>query len=416
MTVAPLPPRPLSFPDVPEPRLGDRSLFEGLAYRPFLAHAAISPLNLAGRRAVEHCMKSVTERGNGAFPLWMAQRERLRASLGRLLQVGPESIGLSPGCTRAITDVALALPWEPGYRLVTYRGEFPANVVPYQQAAQLRGGSVEFLSLPSSEDPDARQKILSGLKAVFENVSKKVAFLAVSAVQFQSGLRMPLGDIGLLCDRYGVSLLVDGIQGCGVMPIDLEELRIDAFFSGAHKWLLGLEGAGICAISPGFATRLKPLTAGWLSTEHAADFLFKGADLLRYDRPYLAAPLVFEGSTANTAGFAALEAGVDVIEHVGTQAIFDHVQNLFDSLEPRMIERGFRSLRAHDPELRSTILSFRPPSSVDLTRLFTALDQRGVRVSIPDGLLRIAPHFSNSAQEMDLFVAAVDESLAEIRG
>ncbi len=389
--------------------LGRRTLFPDLKYRSYLAHAAISPLNVAGQRAVQRCMATVGELGNGSFPIWMAQRERLRSSLAALLGVAPSAIGLAPGCTRSITDVALALPWAPRARLVSYLGEFPANVVPYQQAARVSDGVVELLPLPDPSTTDLDDRILGPLERLFRNPIKRVAYLAVSAVQFQTGLRMPLLEMGQLCRRYGVSFLVDGIQACGVVPIDVGELEVDGFFCGAHKWMLGLEGAGFLALSEALAARLEPKTAGWLSTEEAADFLFKGPDLLRYDRPYLPAPRVFEGSTMNAAGFAALEAGVDIVQHLGPATIFAHVQTLFDYLEPRLLERGFRSLRAADPKYRSCILSLLPPPHIDLATLFTGLDERGIRISIPDGLVRIAPHFANSIEEMDQLIEALDD-------
>jgi len=406
---SPIPPRPLNVPGGPLPRLGESDLFPSLDYRVYLAHAAISPVSQPVRRAVDTCLASVAQLGNGAFPMWMAQRERLRTSLSKLLVVDESAVGLSAGCTRSITDVALALPWKKGERLVSYQGEFPANIVPYQQAAELHGGTLELVSLPDPSSPHAGDQILSELERLFRDTSKPTAFLAVSAVQFQSGLLMPLLEMGQLCERYGVYFLVDGIQACGVVPLALDTLRVDAFFCGAHKWLLGLEGSGFCTVSEQLAGHLRPKTAGWLSREHAADFLFMGSGRLRYDQPNLPAPRVFEGSTMNAVGFAALEAGVDIISHLGPGAIFEHIQSLFDYAEPLFVERGFRSLRSPDHGLRSCILSFSPPPDLEITALFAGLERRKIRVSIPDGLLRLAPHFSTSHDHLDLLLDAVDE-------
>lgn len=395
------------------PQFGSADLFPHLQYKAYLAHAAISPFSQAGQRAVEGCLNSVSRLGSASFPIWMAQRERLRASVAQLFKVRSSGVGLAAGCTHAISDVALALPWQSGQRLVSYEGEFPANVVPYQQAATVSGGVVELLPLPHSDSPSADAQLLDELERVFREPSKKVAHLAVSAVQFQTGLSMPLKEMGQLCERYGITFLVDGIQAAGVIPIDLTDLGVDAFFSGAHKWLLGLEGAGFSILSERLAATLQSKTAGWLSREGGADFLFQGAGLLRYDQPFFSAPRVFEGSTQNAVGFVALESGVDIVSSLGPKAIFDHVQVLFDRVESRLIERGFRSLRSPKTSLRSCILSFLPPARLELSRLFTGLDERGIRVSIPDGVLRLAPHFHNTQAQMDLLVDAVDDLMSE---
>lgn len=391
------------------PRLANQDLFPGLDYDPFLAHAAISPLHEPGKRAIEGYAQSIGRWGNGAFPMWMAQRERLRSTLARMLNVHSNAVALSSGCSHSITDVALALPWKAGQHLLTFQGEFPANVVPYQQAARAMGGRLSWLNLPVPGSPSAASEILDVVERALRSRSERVAYLAVSAVQFQTGLRMPLEGLGRLCEQYDVRFLVDGIQACGVVPLDLTELRVDAFFSGAHKWLLGIEGAGFGVVVPRLGEQLIPKTAGWLSREHGSDFLFQGAGLLRYDQPYLPAPRVFEGSTANAIGLAALEAGVDILMHLGPRAVYEHVQSLHDFLEPRLEERGFHSLRSPDPALRSCILSLAPPGGVDIGHLFRELERRRIRVSIPDGLLRLAPHFHNTKEQMETLLGALDE-------
>jgi isopenicillin-N epimerase len=44
-------------------------------------------------------------------------------------------------------------------------------------------------------------------------------------------------------DRVLVS--IDGVHGFGVENINLEDLGIDFFSAGCHKWLFGLRGTGI---------------------------------------------------------------------------------------------------------------------------------------------------------------------------
>ena len=403
---------------VPAPELGSRALFPSLEFEAYLAHAAISPANLAVQRAVASCTESVAQLGTGAFPLWMAQRQRLRELVARLLNAASSDVTLSPGCTRGIADVALALPWRRGETLLSFVGEFPANIVPFQQAKDLYKGGLRLLPLADPRDADARTKLVAQVREAIQTApaTSPVRYLAVSAVQFQSGLAMPLADLSQLCQEHGVFLLVDAIQGCGVVPYDLHSLEIDAFFVGAHKWLLGLEGAGFFVTRAEFRERLRPRTAGWLSYQDSELFLFSGAGHLRYDRPLLDDGRMFEGSTANAAGFAALEAGLAICEKLGPQAIFGHVQRYHDAIEPELADRGFVSLRAVDPSLRSCSLSFVPPMDVEVGALAKELRQRKVMISIPDGLVRIAPHFSNSLGEVPGLLAAFDEALSALRG
>jgi selenocysteine lyase/cysteine desulfurase len=347
----------------------------------------------------------------------MEQRERLRRDFATLLSVDAEDVTLSAGCTRGITDVALSMPLDAGQTLLSFQGEFPANIVPWQRVAELRGAELRLLSAVDPRQRHAAEQIVERVGEAIRAAGSKrrVRYLCVSAVQFQTGLAMPLQALGELCQKEGVFLLVDGIQGCGVLPYDLSGGTVAAFFTGAHKWLLGLEGAGAFVTSPAFRSCLKPLTAGWLSFEEAESFLFRGPGHLRYDRPLLESGRVFEGSTANAIGLAALAAGLSICLRLTPAAIFGHVSSFHDALCPQLEARGFRALRAADPSLRSCLLSFIPPDDIDVGQFSALLREQGVMVSIPDGLLRIAPHFSNSMDEISIVLDAVDFALRTLR-
>jgi hypothetical protein len=49
------------------------------------------------------------------------------------------------------------------------------------------------------------------------------------------------------------------------------------------------------------------------------------------------------------------------------------------------------------------------------SEIVRALRERLVFASMPDGLLRFAPHFANALSEIPLVLDAIDASLAELR-
>jgi hypothetical protein len=73
--------------------------------------------------------------------------------------------------------------------------------------------------------------------------------------------------------------------------------------------------------------------------------------------------------------------------------------------------RGLEPLRESGPARRSGILAARPPPDRDVRALRDALAARGVAVAIPDGLLRLAPHWPNGAGEVDVVAEALDAAL-----
>jgi len=392
------------------PRLGDRSLFPALQPRVYLNHAGVSPPSEPVRRAAAAAVDDWARRGGEAVTAALETRVRLKQGLSRLLGARPEELALVQGTSAGITAVAHCLPWRTGDRVILFQGEFPANVTPWQRAADVFGLETAMLPLATFErSPE------EGLAALEEELGRGARLVAVSAVQFQTGLRMPLRRMAELTHRHGAEIFVDAVQALGVVPLDAPTLGIDYLAGGAHKWLMGLLGAGVLYVAPGPAAALRPAVAGWLSHEQAGRFLTEGPGHLRYDRPIRRRADLVEAGSMSEVSMSALEASVAILLSLGVPAILVHVGHYLDRLEPELVSRGFRSLRAREPERRSGILSLLPPPGVEVTALRKALAARGVACAIPDGVLRFSPHWPNAEEEIPQVLAAVEAALRDLR-
>jgi selenocysteine lyase/cysteine desulfurase len=96
---------------------------------------------------------------------------------------------------------------------------------------------------------------------------------------------------------------------------------------------------------------------------------------------------------------------------LGIAAIYQHVQTYLDQLESALVDRGFRSLRASDPEARSGSLSVGVPEGTKLPHLHGALSESGIVTSLPDGYLRFSPHWPNAIDEIPTVLHAIDAAL-----
>ena len=388
--------------------LGDRSLFPDLQARAYLNHCAISPPSLPVRDAVRVLLDDYATRGAFAFTRWRDGREELRARLARLVGAAPEDVAFIPNTTRGVVDIALCFPWEPGDRVLVLEGEFPTNVTPWQRAAELFGLELRSIPVGAFASRDG-----SGLSRLADELKRGLRLIAVSAVQFQTGLRMPLDAMARLCHDHGAEVFVDAIQAVGCLPVDVgrgEPWGVDYLCAGSHKWLMGTEGAGFLYIAPDRVGALRPNVAGWLSHEEPFGFLFEGAGHLRYDRPIRKRADLVESGAPNSAGLAALGASVTLIEALGPAAIFAHVSRYLDALEQGLLARGFTSLRDPDPALRSGILGVLPADGATVAALWKALAARGIACSMPDGILRFGPHWPNALAEVPLVLGALDDA------
>ena len=389
---------------------GERAGFPELEAQAYLAHSAISPVSSGVRETVGLVLDDYARLGVGAFMTWHERREGLRAQLAGLIGAAPADIGFVANTTTGVSTIALCLPWRAGDTSIVLRGEFPTNVTPWQQAAELYDLRVEFLDVEDFAGTSG-----TGLARLEDRLRRGgVRLIASSAVQFQTGLRMPLKAMAELAHRYGAELFCDAIQAVGALELDVRELGIDYLAAGSHKWLMGLEGCAMLFVAPQRVAKLRPRTAGWLSHEQAIDFLFAPGEL-RYDRPIRKRADFVEGGAYATVQLAALETATSYLAQLRVGTIEAHLHAYLDRLEAGMVARGFASERSSVAEQRSGILALRPPAGVELDAIHEGLGARGVEITNPDGRLRFAPHWPNALAEVDLVLGLTDELLARLR-
>lgn len=396
----------------PRPELGERALFRRLSCVAYVNHASIAPLSEPAYAAVVRVAADYAARGSLAFPERAAERERLRTQLATLLGAATREIALVPNTMYGLAQVALAIPWRRGERVLVWNGEYPTNVTVYQRAAELFGLTVT--SLPTEDLLAPGGADLGRLER--ELRAGGVRLCAVSAVEFQTGVRAPLAEIAALCHAHGAEIVVDAIQAAGAVPIDVRAMGIDYLAAGAHKFLMGGDGAGVLFVAAEHLATLRPAITGAMSYGGALDMLLAGPGHLRYDRPLRDDACVFEGGTLGSAGCAALSASLALLLELSVPAIHHHVSCYLDALEPVFTARGFQSLRAADAARRSATLSLRPPADRTAPGLAAALGERGVVCACPDGLLRLSPHWPNGLDEVPVIAAALDDVLRARQG
>ncbi len=392
-----------------KPKLGDRALFPRLEATAYLAHAAISPLSAPVCERVREVTEDYASGGMAGFVRWAPRLQQVRDNLAALISASANEIAIVSNTTQGVIDVAFGLPWCKGDRVVLFDGEFPANVTPWQQAAKTFALELRWVSL----DPFHRS-VDEGLAALEGVLKLGIRLVAVSAVQYKTGLRMPLAQMAALCHKYDAEIFVDAIQALGATPVDVT-WGIDYLSSGSHKHLMGAEGAGFLYVAERCAAAMKPRLAGWLGHQDPAAFLISDVPRLRYDNPLKQGAQAFEIGTSNVIGLAALGASLELLRQLGAPAIHAHVDAYLEGLEAGLVELGFHSHRAKAPALRSTLLSVTIPGDVRLSKLAAALRDSGVVCNTPDGLMRFAPHWPNAHREVPLVLDAVGQALAELR-
>ena len=356
----------------------------------YLNHAAVAPWPQRSAMAVQQFSQANVRHGASDYANWLKLEKRLRERLMRLLNASTTGdIALVKNTSEALSFVGFGLDWRPGDQVVISDEEFPSNRIVWQALARF-GVEVVEVSLKGA-DPEA------ALLAAF---TPRTRLLAVSAVQFSSGLRLDLARLGQGCRRHGVLFCIDAIQQLGATVFDVQAYDCHFAMADGHKWMLGPEGLGVFYCRADVRDQLKLSEYGWHMLEHAGDYTRTTWEPARSARR-------FECGSPNMLGAFALEASLSLLEEVG----MDEVQRLLEARVDQL-SQGLAALpgaTVHSPMAaarRAGIVNF-SLAGWDNAALHATLREANV-IGIPRGPgVRLSPHFYTPE-------SVIEDTLAEI--
>ena len=369
-----------------------RQLFPITKRYTYLNHAAVSPLPLPTLQAVEAQLKDVHENGSVNFQDWLSVKEQARRLLAGLLGARPEQIAFMRNTSDALSTVANGFNWREGDNIVTFRGEFPSNIYPW-----LRIRDVFGVELRMCEERDGRVD--------FEDLAKlidqKTRMVTISHVQFASGFRMDLERLGRLVRQHDALLVVDAIQGLGVVPVDVEAELVDVAAGGSHKWLLSPEGVGYLYLSDRARERIQPTLVGWISVPQPEDFQ-------DFEQGWNKGTLAWETGTGPAALMYGLKTSLELLTGLGVAQTARYLEDLTDHLCERLETLpSFDVVSSRAPGEKSQIVCIRHNGGMSAMALYVHLKKQNIITAPRGDRLRIAPHVYNTRDEIDAVVEAL---------
>jgi len=361
----------------------------------YFDHAAMSPLPCPAADALQSWLSEAVEIGNPIWLDWVKGVESMRATAAEMIGAHADEIALVPNTTMGISLIAEGIDWKPGDNVVTLADEFPSNVYPWLNLAN-RG--VETRRVPT----EASGRL--DIERLAEACDERTRIVTVSWVGFATGYRHDVKRIARIAHERGALMFVDGIQGIGVFPFDVNEMNIDFLAADGHKWMLGPEGAGILYIRRENLDRLHPLGVGWHSVSPTQDYTHIELNL----RPTAAR---YEGGSQNNAGMLALGASLRLLTELGIENIAASILDITERACERLGEIGAKIVSDRRPdhrggEQRSGIVAFELPGRDPMAVKRHAMRQQVV-FGCRAGRLRISPHAYNNEEDIDRLVDAL---------
>lgn len=342
----------------------------------YLNHAAVSPWPVRTKNAVVKFSEENVAQGSQNYLRWLDTETQLRQHMRQLINAGSaDDIALLKSTSEALSVVAFGLDWQAGENIVSFSGEFPSNRVVWEA---LSGKGVELRKADiTAADPE---------QALFDSVDRRTRLIAISSVQYATGLQLDLRRIGDFCRKHDILFCVDAIQGIGAMQFDVQEIQADFVMADGHKWMLGPEGVALFYCRPELREALTLHQFGWHMTD-----AFTAYDKEQW-KPATTARR-FECGSPNMLGIHALEASLSLLLETGMQAVETMVKQNSDYLFARIkASKQLELLTDCTPGRYAGIVTFRH-RHIDNDSLFSALTAQGVMCAQRGGGIRFSPHF-----------------------
>ena len=220
-----------------------------------------------------------------------------RATVARVLDCKPAEVIFTSGATEAnhLAVRGLLAAAAPGRRRVVFSSVEHAGQLRLARALMEAGIAVDLIPMLSNGQLD--------LAAAASLMGPDVALVSLMAANNETGVLMPVAEVGALAHAAGTLLHVDATQWIGKLPFHFANCGADAVSLSAHKFQ-GPKGIGALLLRQGVA--LEPQTLG--SQERGR-----------------------RGGTENLAGIVGMAAALDLLGDVSLEAA--RLATLRDALE-----------------------------------------------------------------------------------
>lgn len=352
----------------------------------FLSHSVgLQPL--AARASLDAAYFAPWAAGDGAtWTRWLAAIDGFRESLAGIIGARAQDVCPQTNISSALTKVLHAAPADPRRRKIVLCDEdFPTVGFVAGEARRFGHEPVFIKGAAALADPDAWA----------EGYGDDVAFLHVTHVFSNLGLKAPVGEIVRRAKAKGVITIVDAAQSAGAVSVDAAAWNADFITGTSVKYLCGGPGACWLWVNPDIAPRCAPSDVGWFSHENPFEF-----DIRHF--AYAPAAKRFWGGTPSVAPYVIAKAGIDAVASAGADAIAARNQSLLDRIIDALPAGAFASHVKKGERGAAFIFLPRDPDGAK-----AALNEAKIAHDARAGGLRFSVHLYTDDKEAEALIAVL---------
>lgn len=252
--------------------------------------------------AVAEAMKSLGNASRGAHSAALGSNRMVYETRERLAELfhidDPSRIAFTMNATESL-NIAIAGIFRPEDHVITTVMEHNSVLRPLYRMEE-SGTELSFLQADKKGNisyEELENAIRSNTRAVICTHASNL-----------TGNVLDLEKIGEICKKHRLLFLVDASQTAGIIPIDVQKMKISVLCFTGHKGLLGPQGTGGIYVAP--EINIRPLVVGGSGVQ---SYLKTQPDEM---------PARLEAGTLNAHGIAGLHAAVSNIIEKGVEQIY----------------------------------------------------------------------------------------------
>ncbi len=265
-------------------------------------------------------------------------------------------------------------------RVLLFRNDYPSLIQPFL----INDFNIHWI--------DSKDSFTIDMEELKESIiQNKIEILAISHVQYLSGFKIDIDELGAFCKQNDVLFILDGTQGLGAFPYSFNESTVNIYLTSNYKWMNGGFGTGIMCMKEETIKKFPPKSGGFGSYK----FL---------DEHWKYSPSInsYEPGLLNFPGLIMLEEAIKFKNRVGLEKIASHNMNL---LEKFMEALDSTSIDVCGPGIiknRCNIVGILGGEGLE-----KSLAKKGVIVKMRNEIIRIGIHFYNTEEDIDRLISSL---------
>ena len=225
-------------------------------------------------------------------------------------------------------------------------------------------------------------------------IDDKTRLVALSHGLYNSGLILPVKEIGEILEKENVPYFLDTAQTVGCIgDYDFVNTQCDFMSFNGSKWLCGPMGTGVFYCKRSSSELLEPISVGGESSTSENEQLINKK-----------MPEKFQAGFRNYVGLVGMESSVTYLQNLGLDSIRNYIiklSNLFiDEISKIPDARVFGP---EDESQRTSIVSFEMGKD-NAEKVVSLLAKKGIIIAkreiFEKPILRISPHIFNTEEQI----------------